>query len=205
MNHNTGARRSSVGFAASFGGGAVRSGGNARSAHTHRVAVLVATLTLLIYSPAHLRSMPSATEHHFAHALAPLPPSLLPLCVGVGRFFNKKVWHALGQCAHATELVLSGWASVGERPLRAAGMRLGNHLTRVDLANTAVRPTPTQRNATHTIPRTMHPPGGRPRLPRNIICNVRGVRFTKHMRAIDFLIIVFALERPRCFCPASCM
>jgi hypothetical protein len=49
-----------------------------------------------------------------------------------------KLWHALGHCAHATELVLSGWVGVGERPLRAAGMRLGDHLKRVDLSNTLV-------------------------------------------------------------------
>jgi len=51
---------------------------------------------------------------------------------------HRQIWHALSECAHATELILSGWAGISERPLRAAAMRLGEHLKRVDLSNTAV-------------------------------------------------------------------
>ena len=71
-------------------------------------------------------------------ATCPPDSAVLDFRPFIEKMSDEDVWRSCGECGHATELVLAGWRSIAEKPLRAVSISLGDQLKAVDMSETPV-------------------------------------------------------------------
>ena len=71
-------------------------------------------------------------------ATCPRESKVLDLRPFIQKLSDEEIWRICGECRHATDLMLAGWLSIAEKPLRAISITLGDTLRAIDMSQVGI-------------------------------------------------------------------